>query len=406
MNQIKIKHFGPLKDGLAENDGFIDIKKVTIFIGNQGTGKSSVAKLISTLSWIEKALYRGNYTEKYITGYNRFIKEFCNYQNLKNYFLPETEIEYRGHAYNIQYSDSKLSINRNNTKQYKVPKIMYIPAERNFLSAVSQPEKLKGLPLSLYTFLEELERSQQELSGSLTLPIDNTKFEFDKSNKISHLVGNDYKIRLSEASSGFQSFVPLFLVSRNIALSINKEKDSSIKELSMEEQKRLEAELKKILLNENLSDEVKEKALELLSSRYKNECFLNIVEEIEQNLFPKSQKDIFYKLLEFVNMTKDNKLILTTHSPYIISYLTLAIKGYAVWQKILTDTLKQQLEKIVPEVSCVSAEDAVIYELTEEGKLQRLPSYDGLPSDENYLNKSLAETNDLFVELLEIEDQI
>lgn len=292
MSYIKVRNFGPIKSGFAENDGFLDIRKITVFIGNQGTGKSSIAKLISTLSWLEKALYRGEVTDNYVTNYNRFINKYCNYQNLKNYFLPETEIEYKGNAYSISFIGDKLTVLTIDSEKdkYIVPKIMYVPAERNFLSAVRRPEKIKGLSESLYTFWEELERSHQELSGSLTLPVGDVKFEFDKLNKISNLVSSDYKLKLSEASSGFQSFVPLFLVSRNIALSINKEQDTSKNKLSGEEQKRLKTEIEKILSNDNLSDELKEAALEVLSSKYQNECFLNIVEEIEQNLFPTSQK--------------------------------------------------------------------------------------------------------------------
>ncbi len=62
MSKIRIKNFGPIKEGFTETlpDGtvseWMDVKKVTVFIGNQGSGKSTVAKLISTLSWIEKAL--------------------------------------------------------------------------------------------------------------------------------------------------------------------------------------------------------------------------------------------------------------------------------------------------------------------------------------------------------------
>ena len=59
MSRIKIQDFGPIKKGCLENDGWIDLKKVTVFIGNQGSGKSTVAKLISTFIWIEKALVRG-----------------------------------------------------------------------------------------------------------------------------------------------------------------------------------------------------------------------------------------------------------------------------------------------------------------------------------------------------------
>jgi hypothetical protein len=190
---------------------------------------------------------------------------------------------------------------------------MYVPAERNFFSVVRQPEKLKGLPQFLYDFWEELERSKQELSEHLTLPVGDVKFEFDDFKKQSYIIGNDYKLNLSEASSGFQSFVPLFLVSRNIALSINQNKESSQSELSGEEQKKLQAQVQKIISDDSLAEELKEAALKLLSSQYRNECFLNIVEEIEQNLFPTSQKEVLYKLLEFANLRKDDKLILTTH---------------------------------------------------------------------------------------------
>ena len=413
MSQIKVKNFGPIKSGFAENNGFIDIRKITVFIGNQGTGKSSIAKLISTFSWLEKQLYRGNLAIKDVKTYNRFVKTYCNYHNLNNYFLPETKIEYVGNAFYFYFQDGKLNIYPkilHFNRTYIVPKIMYVQAERNFFSVVKGAEKVKGLPQSLSTFFEELERSQQELSESLTLPVGDVKLEFDQKNNTLNIIGSDYKLNISESSSGFQSFIPLFLVSRNIALSISQNKDSSQNELSAEEQQRLKIEIERILSNDNLSEELKKAALEVLSSKYKNECFLNIVEEIEQNLFPKSQKDVLYKLLEFANLTEGNTLILTTHSPYIINYLTLAIKGYQVLQKILdlpnSNLLKEQLENIVPQVSCVSDKDSIVYELTETGEIIKLSTYEGLPTDENYLNTFLADTNNLFDDLLEIEEQI
>ncbi|MFM7575803.1 MAG: ATP-binding protein, partial [Microcystaceae cyanobacterium] len=105
-----------------------------------------------------------------------------------------------------------------------------------------------------------------------------------------------------------------------------------------------------------------------------------------------------------------DRLILTTHSPYIINYLTLAIKGHKVLQEISSsphvDLLRQQLEQVVPAVSCIAEDNAIVYELTEQGEIKRLSTYEGLPSDENYLNISLAETNQLFDDLLEIEEQL
>jgi predicted ATPase len=409
MNAIKITNFGPIRSGFQENGGFVDINKFTVFIGNQGTGKSSIAKLISTLKWLEKSLYRREISEKYATSYNRFVNTHCSYQNLKNYFSPETEIEYQGDSYHISYKDGRLILDAQENADYVVPKIMYTPAERNFLSAIPQPWKLKGLPQSLSTFLEELERSQQELSERLKLPVGDVEFEFDKLNKTSNIVGADYRIRLSEASSGFQSFVPLFLVSRNLALSIDKESDRSKKEMSSEEQRKLQSEIESIFANDNLSEEVKQAALQVLSSKYRNDCFINIVEEVEQNLFPSSQRQILYKLIEFANHTKENQLILTTHSPYIIDYLTLAIKGASVWQRVSSSSNPNTLEKleaIVPLKACMPADKIIIYQLNNVGGIEKLPDYNGLPSDENYLNSSLSATNQWFSDLIDLEGDL
>ncbi|MFH1005263.1 MAG: ATP-binding protein [Bacteroidota bacterium] len=409
MCKIKIKNFGPIKTGFAENDGFMNINKVTVFIGNQATGKSSVAKLISTFKWLEKALYRGDITENEVIRKNKFKKTYCDYHRLKNYFQKNTEITYNGTTYYFHYIDGKLDVKSNGKdKKYLIPKIMYVPAERNFLSAVGRPEKLKGLPLPLYTFLEEFDKAQQELSESIELPIGNLKFQYQKLNKVANIIGDDYKIRLLESSSGLQSSVPLFLVSRNLTLSINKEKDASKKEISIEEHYKIREEIRKIFANEKLSEELKKAALEELSKKYVIDCFINIVEEIEQNLFPKSQKDILFKLLEFSNYSKGSELILTTHSPYIINYLTLALKAYSVLQKIKSsqksNELKKKLEKIIPSFSCIPSENAVVYELSEDGSIKILPNYEGVLSDKNYLNELLSDANKLFDSLLEIEE--
>lgn len=63
MRQMKIKNFGPIKNGFNDNNGYFEVKRVTIFIGDQGKGKITVAKLFSTFSWLEKAIYRGQYSQ-------------------------------------------------------------------------------------------------------------------------------------------------------------------------------------------------------------------------------------------------------------------------------------------------------------------------------------------------------
>jgi predicted ATPase len=408
MSQIKIKNFGPIKSGYQENDGWLDIEKVTVFIGNQGSGKSSVAKLISTLMWIEKALVRGDFKEKDLT-IKKFQKQ-CAHQNIGHEFETDTVIDYQGKAYRIHYFEHTVNAIKQEQNGYLFPKIMYIPAERTFLSAVDRPTSLKNLPTTLYTFLEEFENAKQDLKGSLVLPFGNVKFEYHKLSKTSYIVGNDYKIRLSEASSGFQSFVPLYLVSRYLAYSIDKESDESVKPMSIEEARRIKKELESILSNKSISEEVKKASLEFLSSKYKYSSFINIIEEPEQNLYPSSQRYSINSLLEFANMKAGNQLILTTHSPYIINYLSIAIQGGYLKGKIDADTegskYLDRLDKVVPLKSLVTASDVVVYQLDDAGNIMKLPDYEGIPSDGNYLNASLAEGNTLFDNLLEIEEDL
>ncbi|PIQ29440.1 MAG: hypothetical protein COW63_13110 [Bacteroidetes bacterium CG18_big_fil_WC_8_21_14_2_50_41_14] len=409
---MRIRNFGPIKEGYQENDGWLDVKKVTVFIGNQGSGKSTVAKLISTMTWIEKALVRGDFKEKDLTVYNRFAKH-CSYQNIQSYFKENTRIEYKGKAYSILYELGNVLVSKNKDNGYSFPKIMYVPSERNFVSSVKNVRNLKGLPSTLYTFSDEFIDAIEDLKGHIDLPINNAKFEYQKLNKLSWIIGEDYKIKLSEASSGFQSFVPLFIVTNYLSHSLEKETDSTVKEISIEEGKRIREEIEKIYSNPNLSEEVKKASLEYLSSRFKSSCFINIVEEPEQNLFPSSQRQIVNILLEFVNMNKGNELLMTTHSPYIINYLTLCIKAESIYKTLtdkkfkLSDPEFSQTNEIVPMSSTVKANDLVIYEFDEgDGSIKKLGNYEGIPSDINYLNQSLAESNRLFDLLLEIEEEL
>lgn len=74
MSKIKIKNFWPIINGYKNNDDsdFIDINKVTVFIDPQGSGKSTIAKLVSCFTWLEKSLVKGRYSWKKI-----------NYKDLK-----------------------------------------------------------------------------------------------------------------------------------------------------------------------------------------------------------------------------------------------------------------------------------------------------------------------------------
>lgn len=406
MSKLKVKNVGPIRIGLESNDGFIDFKGVTVFIGNQGSGKSTIAKLFSTLSWLEKALVRKDFTENSIIKSNIFQKKFLAYQNIHNYLSSNSYIEYVGDAYNLKYSNGELSITKIESLDYNFPKIMYVPAERNLVSSVDGLEKIKNLPLPLYTFYEEYADARIEFSDGIELPILNSRVTFNKQGK-SVLVGEDYQINLVEASSGFHSLVPLMLVTQYLSKIVKNELSKSRKKFSREHEIKVKNKIKKLLDNKNISDEVFQATLKQISATHTYNSFINIVEEPEQNLFPESQRLIINSLLKFHNEKDNNKLVITTHSPYIINYLTLAIKANSAFNNIKSESKLNKLAEIIKKESTLNGSNVSIYELDEStGIIKYLDKYKDLPSDENYLNNQLEEFNTLFVEILELENNV
>jgi predicted ATPase len=415
MSRIKIKNFGPIKEGYQENDGWMDVKKVTVFIGNQGSGKSTVAKLISTMSWIEKAYNRGDLTSSKF--HVALFLSFLKFHRINNYYRNDkTIVEFEGDSYNISYNyNNKYPIIRKSDhKHYIVPKIMYVPAERNFLSSVSDAFKRTGLPESLFTFAEELRKAQNELNGEkLKLPIGDYTYEYDENQDNSFVTGLNYRINLVEASSGLQSFIPLYLVSKNLSSSIFENQENLTRNLTVEQSVRLANEILDLTYDKSLKVSERNKKIAEVKARYFNKCFINIVEEPEQNLFPTSQKQMLKSLLEFNNMNEGNKLIMTTHSPYLINYLTLVVKAEKVYQLLKAKNFKlgdpevMQVNEIVSMSSLIKSNDLVIYELDEQnGSIKALGNFEGIPSDMNFLNKSLGNINQLYDSLLEIEENL
>lgn len=396
MSSIIIKNFGAIKMHNAP----IEIKKVTFFIGNQGSGKSTVAKLIATFMWIEKALVRGDYDKKWFKRKNRFKNTFLPYHRIENYLKKDTFIQYEGEAYIITYENEFLKLEEKKNNNYSLPQIMYVPSERNFIAYVRSPKELKLSSEALKEFLTEFDNSK-EIVKNLSLPINKAMLDYDKLNNTLNLKGEDYKIKLTEASSGFQSFAPIYMVSNYLVNTIKK--DSGIKvSMSGDEISRFRKEIEQLYKDKYLNDELKRIAISVLSKKFNKTSFVNIVEEPEQNLFPTSQRDMLYSLLKINNEIADNKLIITTHSPYLVNYISVAVEAGKLTQGV-TAVKQKQLNKIVPISSVVNSDDLAIYQLNEKGSVELLDSYKGIPSDENLLNNEIGRTNELFADLLDLQ---
>ena len=105
MNEkLIVKSFGPIRD--------LDImfKSITLFIGDQGSGKSCIAKLFSMFKWLEKELVLQRKSISYYELYNRFATKLCQYHRIESFIREETYIKYEGQKYIFEYSNSKFYV--------------------------------------------------------------------------------------------------------------------------------------------------------------------------------------------------------------------------------------------------------------------------------------------------------
>lgn len=405
MTSLRIRNVGPIKAGLG-NGNAIKFDGVTVFTGTQGSGKSTAAKLYSSLSWLEKSLQRGDIEIHEKLGYDYFINDVISFHGLQSYFNEKSYLEYEGQTFRFLIENQRFSLERLTDVAYDSPKIMYVPAERNFLAAIDRPELISKLPKALKAFLSEyVEAKEHYASEELPLSLGNAMFSYENESKQSFITGNSFRINLLHASSGYQSYVPLVIVTKYLSQFVLKSDKAKQSDLSVALEKRLNKELIKLFestIEKGGEFESIHNAFDALVRRYTYNSFVNIVEEPEQNLFPTSQKQALFEVLRAVKDKAGNRLVITTHSPFILSYLNIAIQAFDVYKKYKNNELKDitSIKDICPEASSIDPSKTNVYAFNEEGSIEEVGRYNGLVADDNQLNNELEETNQLFSELL------
>ena len=148
-----------------------------------------------------------------------------------------------------------------------------------------------------------------------------------------------------------------------------------------------------------------------LFKRFKKTHLINIVEEPEQNLYPDSQWKMMESLLTLNNKIAGNKLVMTSHSPYLINVLSLAIQTHALLNKLSQGhaneaIFRDRIQSIFEATAATAGSEVVVYQLSTEGEVKQLPAPHGVPTDENLLNLGLRKCNEAFDALFEIEDEL
>ena len=334
MSRIIIKHVGPIK----EVD--IDLKKVNVFIGPQSSGKSTIAKIVSFCTWVEKNRHEMTY-EIFLKS---AISEMESFHRMKGYFGSDSKIFYQGDniafAYNyvqgepipIDFQDGTYNEECSVDKEvyfHRIdrtinPKVCYMPAERNFVSVVPNLQKYDDERSNLQSYVVDWFNAKRHYSKSNPLPILNLGISYFSESDIDYLVLPDGRnVLLSNASSGMQSLTPLVVMGEWLTSGIYETE----KPLSIEEQDALQVLLREGAKVQDKKDVVA--ALARLKSFIAGKVYSHsqfIIEEPEQNLYPSAQCALMDYLFRIINHGKAHRLLMTTHSPYVLNYLNLLLR--------------------------------------------------------------------------------
>ncbi len=81
-------------------------------------------------------MVKGEYKIDYVT---EEFHLFCAFHQMQNYFRSETELHYKGTAFEMHYINGALNVKAFDNLDYLRPQIIYVPAERNLLAVLKMP---------------------------------------------------------------------------------------------------------------------------------------------------------------------------------------------------------------------------------------------------------------------------
>jgi predicted ATPase len=400
--QLVVKNFGPI------DNATVDFKRVTVFIGPTGGGKSTLAKLAAVLKQSDiiqngriniDGLFRKYSLENfasentYYSWRNSAGHEFLfdkqdqevTHEISKKQIATIVDVITKDNKYEFEemldkslnesvkvldeYGFTVDEINKffNEAKEQTIKnfaikilrdqvfpnKANYFPSERVFIASLqySWAGLLRddiGLPKNILDFANKFSTSRKEIT-ELNIAFLNAKYVHLDGQDFIQVPGVEKLFRLYETASGIQSVTPLLVLLEH--LSRNTEQAQSF-----------------------------------------------IIEEPELNLYPTAQRDLVYTLLEKCTQG-ENDLTITTHSPYVLSALNLAL--YANKVATLFPYQHKKVAKLIPEKYWLKAEEFSAYFVAKGGATSIFDSKTGLLS-ESQLDEVSGEFADVFDRLTDL----
>lgn len=408
MEQLKVRNFGAIKEA------DIDIKKYNILIGHTSSGKSIIAKLLSIFNnhsfwstldgdftaflrllekyninfpfndstlilyqkdsyyWeIKKDHFHSNYNDADLISsatsedsYN-FILKFIDKKSQDNNFSELIKSLRKITSKESESFDKKDPFYTDFVKPILLGVIydkctpVYIPAERILISIFSNNifsllQAGTNIPQCIKDFGSLYEKARN-INKSIDIDIMNIKIVFSNEEDYVILKNNDEKIKLTQASSGIQSIIPLWTVFNQFAS--NKEKQ------------------------------------------------ILVIEEPELNLFPISQVYLIDWIIKKMRKSK-GKIVITTHSPYVLSTIDNLIFGYKILAetKDKKTTVAKKIKEIIPSWSLVNFKEVSSYFFSSDGIVKPIKDNDLKTIGAEYIDEASDILSFTFNELCKLED--
>lgn len=389
MDTIRLRNFGPIKD-----TGIIALSEVMLIIGRQSSGKSAFMKVLCYCRWLEKKVMTS--TDRLVQVYThnkRFLKDLKQFHRIDElYFTDDTCIEYEGEAITISYmgKNQNAHIMRKPTvgeAAYNT-KLSYIPAERNLISAVrniNSVYKTKDRDV-LFNFIQEWNESKEGYTSGSKLDLsltDDFKYYNEEGQDFVMLPGGQ-PITSYCASSGVQSVMPIDVMSDHFMGLVGQVVKYSREDLMNRLIEMLGSDNADAIDAKSLSDD----NLTSMREKMTYQSAQLFIEEPEQNLYPDAQRNLVLNLIHRLKKVQNigtyhSSIVMTTHSPYVLSTLNTLVYDAAAMSQKPSD---ERLKKIIDESTLLPLEAYSAYFIDEDGCFKDImdkdvPMFSGIDLD-------------------------
>ena len=323
--KLVIKNFGPIKSVDLE------LNRFNIFIGDQGTGKSTVAKLLIA---IQNTFFRDFWEVVSTDSKSKeslLFFEHLDMLGIHNYLFDNTEIIFSSSKFSFQLKRREvILVEKTISDADKVfYDFNYIPSERSLavilLDSLFALIQIKAeLPYLFTQFGNKFQKARRELTQFDYTSILRANYAY-KNDKDVILLPNGTELPFHESSSGIQSAITLLLVFDYIM------KTNGVGNLL-------------------------------------------VIEEPELNCFPDTQNKLMKHFIsKNINEQDDaisyyrNRLFFTTHSPYILTSVNNLMAAYTAGSNH-----EKEVEKIIEKKFWLDPKDVSAYMMLADGTCENI----------------------------------